>query len=147
MGQQQLLLLVLGIVIVSLAVMVGIFAFSENRREAASDELVTATGRIASEAIAWSLSAGALGGGGGDPAGITFSNLGYDEELDGSYLSGDGIYTIDGTAARLVVRGEVRQQGSFALTAVFGTEPECLVTAIQNDMAPTEPSAPAGCSW
>ncbi|MEM1054630.1 MAG: hypothetical protein AAGI52_03815 [Bacteroidota bacterium] len=147
MGQQQLLLLVLGVIIVALAVLVGIFAFSENRRESAKDELVTATTRIASDAIAWSFSAAALGGGGGDPAGITFSDLSYDEEADGSYLSGDGVYTIDGTAARLVVRGEIRQQGSFALTAVFGSGRDCLVTVIQDDTAPTEPSAPAGCAW
>src|SRR5690554_5459445 len=37
MGQQQLLLLVLGIVIVGLAVVVGIQAFGENQKKANSD--------------------------------------------------------------------------------------------------------------
>ena len=39
MGQQQLLLLVLGIVIVGLAVVVGIQAFSENQRKANADAM------------------------------------------------------------------------------------------------------------
>ena len=55
MGQQQLLLLVLGIVIVGLAVVVGIQAFSENQKKANSDALVNDAIRIASDAQAWKL--------------------------------------------------------------------------------------------
>ena len=40
MGQQQLLLLVLGIVIVGLAVVVGIQAFSENQKQSNADMMV-----------------------------------------------------------------------------------------------------------
>ena len=49
MGQQQLLLLVLGIVIVGLAVVVGIQAFSENQKKANADATVNDAIRIASE--------------------------------------------------------------------------------------------------
>ena len=50
MGQQQLLLLVLGIVIVGLAVVVGIQAFSENQKKSNADALVNDAIRIASDA-------------------------------------------------------------------------------------------------
>ena len=53
MGQQQLLLLVLGIVIVGLAVVVGIQAFGENQRKANNDALINDGIRIASDAQAW----------------------------------------------------------------------------------------------
>jgi Tfp pilus assembly ATPase PilU len=43
MGQQQLLLLVLGIVIVGLAVVVGIQAFSENQKQANTGHLTFST--------------------------------------------------------------------------------------------------------
>ncbi len=65
MGQQQLLLLVLGIVIVGLAVVVGISAFSENRIKASADALVADGLRIASDVQAWALKPEQLGGGGG----------------------------------------------------------------------------------
>ena len=63
MGQQQLLLLVLGIVIVGLAVVVGINAFSENRIKANADALVTDGLRIASDVQAYVLKPQQFGGG------------------------------------------------------------------------------------
>ena len=62
MGQQQLLLLVLGIVIVGLAVVVGIQAFSENQKKANADALVMTSMRIASDAQAWLRKPAAFGG-------------------------------------------------------------------------------------
>ena len=60
MGQQQLLLLVLGIVIVGLAVVVGIQAFGENQKKANTDAVVNDAIRIASDAQAWALKPGRL---------------------------------------------------------------------------------------
>ena len=62
MGQQQLLLLVLGIVIVGLAVVVGIQAFAENQKKANADALVMTSMRIASDAQAWLRKPAAFGG-------------------------------------------------------------------------------------
>ena len=64
MGQQQLLLLVLGVVIVGLAVVVGIQAFGENQTKANADAMVNDGVRIASDAQAWKLKPQAFGGGG-----------------------------------------------------------------------------------
>ncbi len=66
MGQQQLLLLVLGIVIVGLAVVVGIQAFGENQKKSNQDAMVNDGIRIASDAQAWALKPAAFGGGEGD---------------------------------------------------------------------------------
>ena len=147
MGQQQLLLLVLGVIIVGIALVVGIRTFSENRAEAASDEVVVTANRIATMSIPWVLSARALGGGGGDPSTLTFANMGYDVESDGSYRAGDGVFTLDATSARILVRGEIAQTGFHVVSAVFGPDDDCLVTETQANTAPAVPTAPAGCTW
>ena len=64
MGQQQLLLLVLGIVIVGLAVVVGIEAFGENQRKFRQDQTVHLMMDVASKAQLWKLTPPPLGGGG-----------------------------------------------------------------------------------
>ncbi len=92
MGQQQLLLLVLGIVIVGLAVVVGIQAFSENQKKANADALVNDAIRIASDAQAWMLKPTAFGGGGNscattcDWTGADFAQLGYATGSAGNIL-------------------------------------------------------------
>lgn len=53
MGQQQLLLLVLGIVIVGIAIVVGINAYSENSVKSNWDALLQDALRVASDAQAW----------------------------------------------------------------------------------------------
>ena len=105
MGQQQLLLLVLGIVIVGLAVVVGIQAFSENQKKANADALVMTSMRIASDAQAWLRKPAAFGGAvGADgqrpdhfastgvPA-LTLAMLGYPEN-SGVYNDVNGVYTV-----------------------------------------------------
>jgi hypothetical protein len=63
MGQQQLLLLVLGIVIVGIAVVAGIQAFSEGKDKADRDAMVTDAMRVISDIQAWKLKPAAFGGG------------------------------------------------------------------------------------
>ena len=65
MGQQQLLLLVLGIVIVGLAVVVGIQAFDSSQQQAEVDAITMDMFRILSDAKAWTEKPTAFGGGGG----------------------------------------------------------------------------------
>ncbi len=107
MGQQQLLLLVLGIVIVGLAVVVGIQAFSENQQKANLDAMVNDGVRIASDLQAWSLKPQAFGGPEGEEtiSDAIFADLGYAEgtvdECDG-YGNLNGCYTL----ASGVITGE-----------------------------------------
>lgn len=99
MGQQQLLLLVLGIVIVGLAVVVGIQAFSENMKKANADALVNDAVRIASDIQAWKLKPAAFGGGADASGftGLTWAKLGYTVNGDGDFENLNGTFTLDAT--------------------------------------------------
>lgn len=65
MGQQQILILVLTIVIVSIAVYIGIDLFDRTMRQKHIDLLVNHTVMVASEAIAWKTKGSPFLGGGG----------------------------------------------------------------------------------
>ncbi|PSQ91339.1 MAG: hypothetical protein BRD30_03465 [Bacteroidetes bacterium QH_2_63_10] len=71
MGQQQLLLLVLGIVIVGLAVVAGINAFDENQQKSSEDALTNEAFRLASDAKAWYNKPTQYDGGGSDASNIS----------------------------------------------------------------------------
>jgi type II secretory pathway pseudopilin PulG len=106
MGQQQLLLLVLGIVIVGIAVVAGIQAFSEGRDKAQQDAAVSDAMRIISDVQAWKLKPTAFGGGDNgvdaDFAGVTYQALGIRFDAlngDGLYPTVNGCYDLSGSAA------------------------------------------------
>ncbi|WP_412062586.1 hypothetical protein [Rubrivirga sp. IMCC45206] len=149
MGQQQLLLLVLGIVIVGLAVVVGIQAFSENQQKANLDAMVNDGVRIASDLQAWSLKPQAFGG---PAAGTTdpwttadFGDLGYElggngcaateyGNLNGCYTLAAGVITAEGGPGADPNNNRVRID-------VGGTSPGDIQTQTAADGTP--PSAPA----
>src|SRR5690606_37220122 len=146
MGQQQLLLLVLGIVIVGLAVVVGIQAFGENQKKANSDALVNDGVRIASDAQAWVLKPTAFGGGDGSPTGLTLTDLGYTVSSDGVYSNLNGDFELTAIATSVIIEGETTDNSNFVVVGVFGTTPERIVTAI-GSTAPATPTAPSGCAF
>ena len=87
MGQQQLLLLVLGIVIVGIAIVVGINAYSENSVKSNFDALLQDGLRIASDAQSWKSKPELFGGSddatktdADDFIGSDFVQLGYAHE-------------------------------------------------------------------
>ena len=127
MGQQQLLLLVLGIVIVGLAVVVGIQAFSENQQKANLDAMVNDGVRIASDLQAWSLKPQAFGG----PAsgeGITdaeFADLGYDTDASGNYINLNGSYTL---ASGVIEGTGVQNTDNKVQITVTGASPDSITT-------------------
>jgi len=144
MGQQQLLLLVLGIVIVGLAVVVGIQAFSENQKKANADALVNDAIRIASDAQAWMLKPTAFGGGnnscadaaGCDWTNATFSQLGYPVEADGvTYANLNGSFTIDGTSdiTEVVITSTSAANENQVTVTVTGTRPDDINTEVVTD--------------
>jgi hypothetical protein len=139
MGQQQLLLLVLGIVIVGLAVVVGIQAFGENQKKANADALVNDAVRIASDAQAWKLKPAAFGGGADadDWTGLSFQQLGY--TLGGGTNCGEaqygnlnGCFDIDASAATLVIDGSNAANSNYVTVRVSGTTPESISTSISS---------------
>ncbi|MCB0720216.1 MAG: hypothetical protein KDD65_17340 [Bacteroidetes bacterium] len=144
MGQQQLLLLVLGIVIVGLAVVVGIQAFSENQKKANADALVNDAIRIASDAQAWMLKPTAFGGGSNscaatcDWTNATFPQLGYPVNGTG-YTNLNGDFTIDGasTPTELVIVGTSAANGNQVTVTVTGTTPAGIDTQVDTDYSAT----------
>ncbi|PAP75187.1 hypothetical protein [Rubrivirga marina] len=101
MGQQQLLLLVLTVVIVGLAVVIGIEAFDENERKSRLDAMTNEAVRIAAEAQAWSLKSPVFDGpeAGEGFAELTFTRLGYVADDLGVYATQNGQYAFTDTGA------------------------------------------------
>jgi len=138
MGQQQLLLLVLGIVIVGLAVVVGIQAFGENQKKANSDALVNDAVRIASDAQAWNLKPAAFGGGAGSFTDISFEQLGY-EAADGIYTNLNGQFQpTENSATQITITGcDTQDNFDNTVTAVVeGTGPTDITTTVSSDACP-----------
>ncbi len=146
MGQQQLLLLVLGIVIVGLSVVVGIQAFSENQKKANADSLVNDAIRIASDAQAWKLKPSAFGGGSSatDWDGLTFSQIGYSTGDNGLHPGTDaeatehenlnGVFTLSDDGSELTITANSFDGNGDALNTVVlvvsGTTPGDIATTI-----------------
>lgn len=113
MGQQQLLLLVLGIVIVGLAVVSGLQAFSVNQKKANTDALVLTGTRIASDLQAWMRTPTVLGGGrpvtGAIPSikdvSVSLEDLGYPVNGSGQYESIDGDFSLTSSSNGIIVLG------------------------------------------
>ena len=110
MGQQQLLLLVLGIVIVGIAVVAGIQAFSEGKGKAQQDAAVSDAMRIISDTQAWKLKPQAFGGGAGLAAvnftGVSLKGLGYPVTSTAAttpYKTANGCYKLSGTSTKATV--------------------------------------------
>jgi hypothetical protein len=94
MGQQQLLLLVLSTVIVGLATVAGIQAFSENQEQATQDALVQRGTTIMSDIKGAAAKPSQLGGVdlSSEKADAVLDNLGYDHSStsDGATVDVDG---------------------------------------------------------
>ena len=142
MGQQQLLLLVLGIVIVGLAVVVGIQAFSENQKKANADALVNDAIRIASDAQAWMLKPTAFGGGNNscattcDWSSVSFSQLGY-PVTSGAYVNLNGSFAVSASGGTLTITATSDTNGNQVTVAVTGTQPTDIATTVDTSYAPS----------
>lgn len=107
MGQQQLLLLVLTVVIVGVAVIVGIDMFDEMAKQRHVDLIVNYAVQISSEAVTWRRKASPFLGGGG-----SYSDL-------------------DTNGMEQLIIDEVRVPGTFKITKASGDDLE--VTGVSND--------------
>lgn len=105
MGQQQLLLLVLSIVIAGIAVVAGIVAFKERSHIAHRDEAVAEAMRIVNAVQAWKLTPAAIGGSEGfeidDFSGVSLKAVGFpvgSAETTTPYITVRGCYKLAPTA-------------------------------------------------
>jgi hypothetical protein len=132
MGQQQLLLLVLGIVVVGIAIVAGMAAYSEGSMKARRDAAVSDAVRVATAVQIWKLKPGALGGGGNlapaDFTGVTLKALGY-PVTGTAYVTASGCYklaTMSGAAEVYMysgsLAGDCDPSGQIATLRVTGSE-------------------------
>ena len=110
MGQSQLLMIVLGVIIVGIAVAVGISQMGESALSANHDAVAQDNLRIVSQAQAWYRKPTSLGGGGSSFTGFTLAKAGMDStNANGTYsvsVASDGTnLTITGTGTELTSGG------------------------------------------
>ena len=106
MGQQQLLLIILGVIVVGIAVAVGITMFTDNAISANRDAVTNDLVNLAARAQQFYRRPTALGGGGNSFVGLTADAAGL-RKLTNRETNANGEYSITtaGTAAAVVLEG------------------------------------------
>ncbi|HPN38396.1 MAG TPA: hypothetical protein PL041_08325 [Melioribacteraceae bacterium] len=127
MGQQQLLLIVLGVIIVGIAVVVGINVFTASSSNANRDAVVSDLTNLASNAQQFYRKPVALGGGGNTFTGWTIpTNL--TSTPNGSYTA-----TVAAQSVTLVGLGnELGNDGTDPVQVTMTVTPTNVTTAIDN---------------
>ncbi|NJD23750.1 MAG: hypothetical protein FIA82_13960 [Melioribacter sp.] len=110
MGQQQLLLIVLGVIIVGIAVVVGISVFTASSSSANRDAVIADLTNLASLAQQYYRKPGALGGGD-----RTFTGWTVPASLD---TTGNGIYTATAAAQSVTLVGTGNENGNNGTSVV-----------------------------
>jgi len=103
MGQQQLLLIVLGVIVVGIAVVVGINLFNANAVSANRDGVISDLNNLGSMAQQYFRKPTAMGGGGNTFTGFTVPAI-----LD---TSPNGVYTTTVTATTVTITGTGNEKG------------------------------------
>jgi Tfp pilus assembly protein PilE len=106
MGQQQLLLIILGVIVVGIAVAVGIAMFTDSAISANRDAVTNDLVNLALRAQQFYRRSKAMGGGGNSFVGLTADAAGL-RKLTNNAISANGAYSIQtaGTSTGLVIRG------------------------------------------
>lgn len=107
MGQQQLLLIILGVIIVGIAIAVGISQFGAHSTQANKDGVTSSLVNIAANAYQYKIRPTTMGGGGGSYVNYTIPTKMASDD--------NGVYTIqtEGTATTIVFRGTSSLNASY----------------------------------
>lgn len=117
MGQQQLLLIVLGTIIVGVAVVVGINMFTQGAVNAERDAVMQDINAIAADAAAYWRKPAAMGGGARD-----FTNASDITSFGSDSSNTNGTYVMSGAAA-----------GEFTLTGTGANEGVIIVATVNQN--------------
>ena len=99
MGQQQLLLIILGVIIVGIAIAVGLSMFSAQSAQSAKDAIINDLNNIAANAYQFRIRPTSMGGGGGSYSNYSIPNK-MKTNANGSYTataSGSNGLSLTGT--------------------------------------------------
>lgn len=113
MGQQQLLLIVLGVIIVGIAVVVGINVFTASSTQANRDAVIADMTNLASLAQQYYRKPQALGGGGN-----SFTGWSIPGQLD---TTGNGTYQATVAAGSVTIVGTGNEKGNNGTSNVQAT--------------------------
>lgn len=97
MGQQQLLLIILGVIIVGIAIAVGLSLFSAQSVQSNRDAIINDLNNLAAQAYQFRIRPSSMGGGAGDYSGFTIPTKMRSTE-NGSYNAATSTNTIAFTA-------------------------------------------------
>jgi Tfp pilus assembly protein PilE len=113
MGQQQLLLIILGVIVVGIAVAVGITMFQDNAVSANRDAVTNDLVNLAARAQEYYRRSKGLGGGGNSFVGLTADAAGL-AKLTSKSTNANGTYSImtAGTATSVVLKGVGVEKGT-----------------------------------
>lgn len=125
MGQQQLLLIVLGVIIVGVAVVVGINLFSSNAISSARDGMVADLNNLGANAQQFYRKPTAMGGGS-----YSFTGWTIPPELDTTAF---GIYTATVTAQSVIVVGVGFEKDAGNFIQHTATITQNLTTVVKNN--------------
>ncbi len=123
MGQQQLLLIVLGVIVVGIAVVVGINLFNANAEEANKDGIVSDATNLGAMAQQYYKKPNSMGGGGNSFVAWSIPN-GLDSTANGTYV----VSGLSGTNA--TITGTPFTSTSYSWTVVTTVSPTSITTAI-----------------
>ncbi|MEK7249030.1 MAG: hypothetical protein AAB209_01275 [Bacteroidota bacterium] len=113
MGQQQLLLIILGVIVVGIAVAVGITMFTDSAISANRDAVTNDLVNLASRAQQFYRRPSALGGGGNSFVGLTADAAGL-AKLTSKSTNANGTYSVitAGTSTLVVLKGLGVEKGT-----------------------------------
>ena len=113
MGQQQLLLIVLGVIVVGIAVVVGINLFNASAEEANKDGIVSDCTNLGAMAQQYYKKPASMGGGANEFTGWTIPA--------GLLATANGTYSAAPTATNVVITGTPLEYGWTIVTTVDAT--------------------------
>ena len=114
MGQQQLLLIILGVIIVGIAIAVGLSLFSAQSIQANKDAMVNDINNLAAHAYQYRIRPSSMGGGGNTYTGYTIPSKMKSNENAG--------YTATATAGSVVFNAVSVQNSTNTITVTIGTD-------------------------
>jgi hypothetical protein len=123
MGQQQLLLIVLGVIVVGIAVVVGINLFNANAEEANKDGIVSDCTNLGAMAQQYFKKPASMGGGANSFIGWSLPN-GLDSTANGTYAA-SGL-----SATNATITGLPFPSTAYAWTVITTVSPTTILTAI-----------------
>ena len=125
MGQQQLLLIVLGVIVVGIAVVVGINLFTANAVSANRDGVVADLNNLGASAMQYYRKPTAMGGGGN-----TFTGFTIPAEID---TTPNGIYTATVAAQTLTLVGKGTEKNAGSVIQHTASVTSTSITTVKNN--------------